>query len=101
MKIYKQTTLILVFNTGRYYGSKGQRCAALRLKTGVLMMDIDRGIDLFFPDHLIGDDGFTPDHLMSLYDYNRSEMMPLDALPSGYSMGYVLRELLSAAAGLI
>jgi hypothetical protein len=40
----------LYWNTNRTYTNKGQRIAALAIGGGVWMVDVDRGLDYFFPD---------------------------------------------------
>lgn len=40
----------IAFNTGRHYTDKGQRIAAMEVMGGVYMVDIDRGLDYWYPD---------------------------------------------------
>jgi hypothetical protein len=57
---------ILKFNTGREYSAEGQRIVAMQLDNGhVIMVDIDRHIDILFP---VGVE-LTQTDIMQAYDH--------------------------------
>ena len=57
---------ILKFNTGREYSEHGQRIVAMQLDNGhVIMVDIDRHIDILFP---VGVE-LTQTDIMQAYDH--------------------------------
>ena len=60
---------ILAFQSGREYTEHGQRIAATQLDSGhVVMLDIDRHIDVIFPAGV----EFTQADIMWAYDRNMS-----------------------------
>ena len=61
---------IITWNTGRMYGAKGQRIAAMQLVDGrVIFCDVDRGLEYATAKPC----DLTPSAVMACYDYNQTE----------------------------
>jgi hypothetical protein len=74
-KVLVQPLVIVAFNTGRCYTSAGQRIAATMTPDGgLLMVDIDRGIDYLLPASCVTL-GFTLTErdVLHAYDYQTSD----------------------------
>ena len=91
-----QTATIIAFNTCRTYTQYGQRIAATKLESGhIVMVDIDRGIDLMF----CADFDLTEQDVMRAYDWD------ICTYPSEIGLSYedyykLLPQLRQAAAAL-
>lgn len=75
------------FKTGRFYTKRGQRIAAAAFEDGVLMVDVDRGIDYYLPYA-----ERNQDSIMREYDANRT------AAPTDWEGYYALRDVLRVHA---
>lgn len=89
---------VIAFQGGGLYTVHGQRIAAMRIDrtvagerhTGVIMLDIDRGLDYFFVDCSL-----DKDRIMQRYWYNEGRMVPYN-LPDLAQIREVLREAAGA-----
>ena len=90
---------VIAFQGGGLYTERGQRIAAMRIDrtvgkerhTGVIMLDIDRGIEYFFVDCTL-----NKDRIMQRYWYNEGRCVP-------YNLSDIaeIRDILRAAAGAV
>jgi hypothetical protein len=83
----------LTFNTGRAYTENGQRIAAAQLESGhVILVDIDRQLDIMLPDSV----EFTQRDIMRAYD--SSNYTYASAIGLAYGDYYdIVRQLRDAA----
>jgi len=67
--------MVVAFNTGRCYTAAGQRIAAMfdpGGEGGLLMVDVDRGIDYFLPAEQLPESfELTPEWVLRAYDYSK------------------------------
>lgn len=82
------------FNTGRTYTEFGQRIAAAKLENGcIIMVDIDRHIDLMFPAEI----ELTQRDVMRAYDWDITTYATKEGIP--YDKYYEIVSHLRSAAG--
>ena len=91
-------TNIITFNTGRWYGPKGQRIAAMRTdQGGFLFYDVDRGITGYIPFDYVSEHGLQLDQstIMDVYDHQRVNYWatPLDVGNTLRCLKYIAENL--------
>lgn len=84
----------ITFNTGRTYTECGQRIAAAKLENGcIIMVDIDRHIDLMLPSEI----ELNQRDVMRAYDFDITTYPSAQGLP--YDRYYEIVSDLRSAAG--
>lgn len=82
---------MIAWNMGGSYTEHGQRCAACELPTGVYFVDLDRGLDYFFPSCPL-----DSSVIKYRYQKNMGEYLPREYF--NHDAPYALRNHLEHAA---